>query len=162
VVCLLVVAAIGVLVFLRTTDGTEPGTGTTFSPEAQPVPTATATAPPGVTAASVVGGWKGTYNCNQGLTTLRLTVIESAASGGLAATFSFSPDPSNPTVPYGSFLMRGSLTDGVLELKGERWIHRPGVYEMVGLSARVTEDRPTRLQGTVGGAGCSTFSLERS
>ncbi|WP_176993517.1 serine/threonine protein kinase [Nonomuraea jiangxiensis] len=110
---------------------------------------------------SVAGRWTGTYVCNQGKTALDLTITESSP-GRLKATFAFEADPSNPDVPSGSFAMSGRLTGRVLDLKGVRWIDRPGEYIMVNLQADLTEDRPSTITGNVLGGGCSTFTIERS
>lgn len=156
VVLLGVIAVVGFL-FTRHT-GSDPGAST--GPET-PVATSSAPAQPAGDAA-VVGTWRGTYKCNQGLTALRLTIIESPSGDGLAATFRFSAHPTNPSVPSGAYTMRGTLEGGSLQLKGARWIERPGTFVMVGLNAQVTGDRPARIDGQVDGEGCTTFSLQRS
>jgi serine/threonine protein kinase len=114
-------------------------------------------------AAAVVGSWEGTYTCTQGLTGLQLTISESSAGGGLEATFRFFPHSSNPSVPSGSFAMRGTFTEGVLELNGDHWIDRPDDYLMVDLSARVVGERPAGISGTVksSGSNCTAFSVQR-
>lgn len=159
VVFIVVVGAIAAAgIFLYSRSGGAESSSASGAP-AVPAPPA----PPagGSDSASVVGAWKGTYNCGQGVTTLNLTIVESPASGGLRAIFRFSPDASNPSVPSGSYAMRGSLTGGSLELEGDRWIRRPAGYQMVGLSAQIPDGRPTRIDGTVNGAGCSSFTVER-
>ncbi|MFI7705845.1 serine/threonine-protein kinase [Nonomuraea sp. NPDC049480] len=111
--------------------------------------------------ASVAGRWTGTYQCSQGKTALELTITETS-SGKLDAVFAFEADPSNPGVPSGSYAMSGRLDGGILVLKGERWIDRPGQYIMVDIRATLTEDRPSAIEGTILGQGCSTFAVERS
>ncbi|RVX45051.1 serine/threonine protein kinase [Nonomuraea polychroma] len=132
----------------------------------QPEPVAVATpsavvATPPAGRVSVAGRWTGTYLCNQGKTALELTIKETS-SDELEAVFAFEADPSNPGVPSGSFAMSGRLDGRVLELKGERWIDRPGEYVMVDLRATLTQDRPSTIKGTILAGGCSTFEVERS
>ncbi|MEO3876298.1 protein kinase [Nonomuraea sp. B12E4] len=137
-----------------------PTTGESASTGASPSPSAKATAPT-PTNASVAGRWTGTYVCNQGKTALDLTITESSP-GRLKATFAFEADPSNPGVPSGSFAMSGEVTGRALDLKGVRWIDRPGDYIMVDLLADLTGDRPATIRGSVLGGGCSTFTIKRS
>ncbi|MGP3955818.1 serine/threonine protein kinase [Nonomuraea sp. 3N208] len=111
--------------------------------------------------ASVAGRWAGTYVCDQGKTALELTIKETS-SGELEAVFAFEADPSNPGVPAGSFAMSGRVTGRVLQLKGKRWIDRPGQYVMVDLRATLTEDRPSAIKGTILGGACTTFTVKRS
>ncbi len=110
---------------------------------------------------SLNGVWDGTYTCNQGLTRLRLTLAHKG-DDRITGILRFSADPSNPTVPTGSYTVSGSLTGGSLELHGDSWISRPGVYLMVSLSARLSPADPDRIQGTVDGTGCSTFTVQRA
>lgn len=58
--------------------------------------------------------------------------------------------------------MTGSLRDGTLSLKGDRWIDRPDDYLMVDLEARYDNARPDHLDGKVIGANCTSFSADRS
>ncbi|MEV0589641.1 serine/threonine-protein kinase [Nonomuraea sp. NPDC050310] len=135
-------------------------TSATRTPEVQPLqagPTQQTSAPP--EPATLAGTWTGEYTCTQGVTALTLTIT--GTPDALKATFAFGADPSNPGVPTGSFAMRGTVEDGVLRLRGDRWIDRPGDYLMVGLLARLAPERPDRLDGTVESDGCTTFSLHR-
>ena len=54
----------------------------------------------------IVGEWKGTYTCNQGLTGLTLTIKDSKDKD-VEAIFSFYAVKSNPDVPSGSSRMTG-------------------------------------------------------
>jgi hypothetical protein len=46
--------------------------------------------------------------------------------------------------------MRGTFVSRHLDIWGECWIDRWGNYLMVGLSADVPEDQPSRISGRVG------------
>ncbi|MFE3328950.1 serine/threonine-protein kinase [Streptomyces sp. NPDC059176] len=109
----------------------------------------------------VTGRWLGSYVCNQGITGLSLNV-EDEGGGDVSAVFSFFPAPSNPLVPRGSFAMSGTYRNGRLVLDATHWIVRPPDYLMVNLLARYDPDTPDHLDGTVYGAGCSSFSVARS
>jgi len=107
----------------------------------------------------VDGVWTGTYDCNQGLTGVRLT-ITGATAGDLRATFDFYPTAGNPDVADGSYELVGSYSaTGGLVLKPDYWIDEPADYEMVGLSA--PPPQANAMRGSVHGGNCSTFSVAR-
>jgi hypothetical protein len=110
---------------------------------------------------SLNGIWDGTYICNQGPTRLQLTLSQ-GTDGRITGVFRFSADPSNPTVPTGAFTISGSLTGSSLVLQGDDWIDRPGTYEMVSLTAQLSSENPDQIQGTIDGAGCTTFTVRRA
>ncbi|GLY72388.1 hypothetical protein Airi01_006550 [Actinoallomurus iriomotensis] len=160
---LALLAVVGIVAFATTRDtdgsgGRRKNVTGTASPSAPGVPALS----PG-TAAAVAGNWRGTYTCLQGVTDLELVIRPVTTDGGLEATFSFSAHPGNPSVPSGSYAMQGTFVSRDLELRGVRWIERPGDYLMVGLSADVPEDHPSRIRGRVVSetAGCTTFSVDR-
>ncbi|TDC57152.1 hypothetical protein E1281_05800 [Actinomadura sp. KC345] len=115
---------------------------------------------PSLTSDSVNGTWEGTYTCNQGLTRLRLTLVQ-RSTGTVTGIFRFSPDSSNPTALSGAYTVRGTVIGSSVRLNGDNWISRPGDYVMVSLSGRISSANPDQLQGTVIGSGCSTFSVQR-
>ncbi|REE98303.1 serine/threonine-protein kinase [Thermomonospora umbrina] len=161
VLAVLVLVIVGVLV-VATNGDDDPRAETSQSTGADNDPPPAGEAP-GTSVAPVLGAWTGTYTCTQGLTNLSLLITE-AAGGGLEATFRFSAHPSNPSVPNGSFVMKGSFTNGVLDLNGDRWLQRPGSYLMVDIKAtNITGDRPLTINGVVDSTGseCSTFSIRR-
>ncbi|WP_433179877.1 protein kinase domain-containing protein [Actinoallomurus sp. CA-150999] len=167
---LALLAVAGIVAFAATRgtkDSGDPGgtpKGVSGSGAAGPSTPGNPTTPPGAAGtAAVVGTWQGTYTCAQGLTNLQLVIGPSTTDGGVEATFNFSANPSNPSVPSGSYTMQGTFVSRHLELRGERWINRPGAYEMVGLSADVPEDRPSRISGSVVAdtGGCTSFSVNR-
>ncbi|MFI8106361.1 serine/threonine-protein kinase [Streptomyces sp. NPDC086023] len=129
--------------------------GPTVAPRTDPSPSEEAG--PGV-----VGTWRGSYRCTQGLTRLDLT-ISGAGGTALKAVFAFSAHPDNPTVPTGSFTMIGSYEDGRMVLRGDQWIVRPPGYLTVDLEAEVTGGSPSVINGTVAadGSTCTTFAVER-
>lgn len=110
---------------------------------------------------SIIGQWRGAYECNQGKTALTLTVSD-AGGGKLTARFDFGPLPANPLVPTGAFTM-----DGRLDVKTRRvtfhagkWINQPMNYFTVDLDGYV-EASGNRITGIVPAAGCSVFDLVR-
>lgn len=102
------------------------------------------------------GVWEGTYTCNQGNTGMRL-IVKPPRSGSLPAVVEFFPLPENPGVKSGSYTLRGSVVDGRLVLRAQRWIDRPEGYVMVDFVATVVSKQ--RMSGTVRGANCTTFSV---
>jgi pimeloyl-ACP methyl ester carboxylesterase len=106
----------------------------------------------------VLGLWKGTYTCSQGLTGLTLD-IEPADDGKLSAVWQFYADPANPGVPSGSYTMTGAYTQGVLNLAPDTWVSEPANYSMVGLSAKLLGGGEV-LSGPVTN-GCGTATLTR-
>lgn len=113
-----------------------------------------------------VGSFTGGYGCNQGLTSLVLT-IEDVDGQALTATFEFGPHPDNPDVPTGSYLMEGNYVDGEMILHGVEWIDQPQGYVMVDLRlySELGVD-PHRIYGIVQAPGvvddnCSLFTVAR-
>lgn len=145
-----------------TSSSTAPSTSAPVSPPSSS-PTASAptlTAPPPVDTSAVVGRWQGTYTCAQGATGLSLE-IRATSDTALEATFHFRKIPQNPTVPEGSYTMKGFLVNDKLRLRRQEWIDRPQGFVMVGLNARVTDPEPQRLSGTVSNLGCEGFTITR-
>ncbi|MFG2249221.1 hypothetical protein [Spirillospora sp. NPDC048823] len=116
---------------------------------------------PEVRRSSLTGSWQGTYTCNQGGMRLNLTLVQSS-SGRVTGIFRFSPGPGNSEARSGSFTLRGTVIGRSLTLRGDRWISRPGNYEMVSMSARVSTASPDLLQGDIRDPGCSTFTVRRT
>jgi hypothetical protein len=127
---------------------------TSSGPAAVPSPGQTAPSRP-----DVDGVWTGTYDCNQGLTGVQLTITGSTG-GALKATVDFYPVASNPGVAQGSYELVGSYsaTQGLV-LNPDYWINEPAGYEMVGLSA--PSPHAKLMNGSVQGLNCSTFSVTR-
>lgn len=106
------------------------------------------------------GLWKGTYVCSQGETGLSLILYASAADT-LTGTFSFYATPSNPSLPSGSFTLRGSYSSSDMKLAGDVWITRPPNWIVVDLQSGLPSADGT-LSGKVTTEGCTTFSVHRS
>ncbi|MFE1596855.1 hypothetical protein [Nocardia sp. NPDC058705] len=104
---------------------------------------------------SLAGTWIGSYQCAQGATGLTLTVQPKTK-----AEFAFYPLPENPTVASGTFTMNWQAESDRIVFRKSSWIDRPGSYVMVDLIADHTGSTTT-LTGTVVGAGCTTFWLQR-
>jgi hypothetical protein len=112
------------------------------------------------------GTWDGTYTCGQGLTSLRL-VIEAKKANEIDAVFIFSAHPSNPSIPSGSFRMKGTYKTfsspdipSVLNMQGTTWINRPNSYITVDLSGNVLPS-DKKIVGNVNTSGCSTFEVTK-
>jgi hypothetical protein len=135
-----------------------------------PVPPEPATAPSRVVVATraprtMETAWLGHYTCTQGDTSVNLRVAW-GADGGASAVFEFGPLPENPTVPAGSYTLRGVVRDDPsgafeVELVPDRWIERPDGYVMVGVHA-VSDVARTRLVGRIDMAGCGALEVSRT
>ena len=152
------------VVWIALASGHGPGPGPSAGPTARPSPpsasgTASATPASAPVRPPVDGVWTGTYDCNQGVTGLRLTITGSAG-GSLRATFAFYPVAANPGVADGSYELAGSYSAaGGLVLRPVGWIDQPAGYQMVGLTA--PPPQPDSMTGSVQGDSCSTFSVRR-
>ncbi len=112
--------------------------------------------------ASLTGAWEGTYECAQGATALRLT-IDDRADGSVGAAFEFHSTDDNPDVPSGGYSMTGTKAEGTLVLEGHEWLRQVRGYTMVGVRAEVGgRDADDPIEGTVVGAGCTDFHVERT
>jgi hypothetical protein len=170
-----VVAVLGLVVSLIIIVGTGPDSdrvsgvasrGQTASQNAQvkapPVPGSGPTRamenPTGI-GSVLAGTWKGEYRCAQGLTGLTLVffVVDDV---NLRATFEFYPVPSNPTVPRGSFALKGTYYSTGFSLEPDYWIHQPPGYGMLALSFSVTVTEPPRISGDLP-EGCNRLEVVR-
>jgi hypothetical protein len=111
--------------------------------------------------ASILGEWRGTYVCGQGLTALHLKVA-SVNRGRVTAIFDFGPVKENPLVPHGRYEMSGDFNakTGRVKLGAGRWIEQPSGYFTVDLDGYLTASG-ARITGVVPAAGCSVFDLTR-
>ncbi len=112
-------------------------------------------------AADWAGTWRGSYVCLQGTTGLTLT-IRAKGDDSITATFSFHAVPSNPTVPSGSFVMKGQLGSDPthLRLAAGAWRKRPPGYVTVDLEGDYNP-KSGEYFGKVDFAGCSDFTVRR-
>jgi hypothetical protein len=115
-------------------------------------------------AAFLSGTWEGTYVCRQGLTRLKL-VIKAQSETDIDAVFLFSAHPNNPSVPSGSFRMKGSFESfnspdipNLLSLDGTSWIDGSSGYETVDLKGNISSSK-RKITGNITTPGCSTFSV---
>jgi hypothetical protein len=128
--------------------------------QAAPAPQPARTPPAPLPAHST---WRGLYHCAQGITGVTLTMDVEADA--LSAVFAFEAVDATPTVPTGSYWLRGSVTrapDGgfVIELVPVAWIVQPPRYFMVGISARSDAERRV-LRGRITDPSCSTIEVTR-
>lgn len=110
---------------------------------------------------SLTGSWRGTYTCPQGLMELNLTLVQRTSSSIVTGIFRFAPAPGNTRARSGSFTVRGTATSSLLVLRGERWISRPGDYQMVSLSAPLSSVNPDVIRGSIRSPGCGGFTVRR-
>lgn len=107
--------------------------------------------------------WSGAYHCAQGLTAVTLT-LDVTGAGDATAIFAFGPLEENPSLPRGSYRMRGRLfprgSSLQLRLDPDAWIDQPAGYMMVGLD--VTVDTTRRyLDGRITDERCGQVTLRR-
>jgi hypothetical protein len=109
--------------------------------------------------------WAGTYECTQGTTAVVLT-LEAKRDGSLAAIFEFGPTPENPTVPTGSYQLRGTIRAGKegtfeIALDPYEWIDAPDGYIMVSMSAHSSR-KWQRLVGSIQHPSCGGIDVRRT
>lgn len=107
--------------------------------------------------------WRGTYLCPQGITALELSVSHDPETHELTALFSFSADPSNPSVPSGCFTMSGAVdpTSEVIRLEPQEWVKWPPPYQSIGLEGRLSA-HGTTFAGVITNEACDGFELVRA
>ena len=118
------------------------------------------------------GTWNGTYVCGQGLTNLQLQ-IDARSTDDIRAIFRFTPHPSNPDVPSGSFELRGHTnlisyyrneSDYYhLILNATNWLNRPSNYVTVDLQGNIRPTNWHRITGNVisDSSGCTAFEITK-
>jgi hypothetical protein len=109
-------------------------------------------------ATALSGRWTGTYDCNQGVTALELS-LRGNAHGIVHGTFEFSAAPENPDVPSGTYPVMGRFTGTSLVLRPIDVTGMPGTYVPVGIQATVTGRRMT---GWIEGPGCGAIEVQRA
>ena len=78
------------------------------------------------------------------------------------AIFYFHPTNSNPSIPSGTYNMKGSFDEKTrkLSLGGVSWVNRPKNYDMVPLSGNI-EKGDSLFVGRVEFPGCKMFTLKK-
>jgi clan AA aspartic protease (TIGR02281 family) len=119
-------------------------------------------APGRAEAPPVLMEYSGSYTCIQGLTRLTLRVLRPSNASDPNVIFAFGPDVLNPRVPNGEYWARGSfdVNGGRLVLTPVHWISQPPGYTMIGLEGVSNDGGSTFAGRIVGGAGCTTFSVQ--
>jgi peptidoglycan hydrolase-like protein with peptidoglycan-binding domain len=110
----------------------------------------------------VLGEWKGTYTCQQGLTGVTVQFDAPGDPSG-SARFEFYTAPGGPRVPNGIILYQYSFDPASrqLELRSGRWIKRPATFNSIDISGHLTPDL-IRFNGRVLNPACSQITLARS
>lgn len=131
----------------------------------RPAPVVQQPPPPGATVNK--SEWQGQYVCAQGPTALDLKIEQRCVASGceVSAIFEFGPLPANPSVPHGSYRMRGDVNQNergepVLTLRPDAWIEQPGNYMMVGLTA-TSDAGQQNMVGRIDNQSCGELSLQR-
>ncbi len=108
--------------------------------------------------------WTGRYECAQGVTAVQLT-LDVEPDGRARAIFDFGPLADNPTVPNGSFRLRGTTkpTDATITvaLQPDEWIDRPPDYVMVGMEGQIDKTR-RKLRGRMLNDSCAWLDVKRN
>ena len=109
--------------------------------------------------------WEGTYRCSQGETAVMLT-LDANKDGSLEAVFEFGPTPENPTVPTGSYKLRGIVRAGKegsfdIALDPFEWLDQPDGYIMVSMSA-TSSRKWQRLVGRIDHPSCGEITVRRA
>jgi hypothetical protein len=93
-------------------------------------------------------------------------VIDAKSSTEINAVFIFSAHASNPTVPSGSFTMRGVYSNfnsteipNTLELKAFDWITRPSGYVSVDLQGNVLSNEKRIVGNVLNAPNCTKFDV---
>lgn len=108
------------------------------------------------------GEWKGEYVCGQGTTGLTVTIKEFANLDEILGVFHFyGIERSASDVPDGKYeiIMSYDDTKDIIVAQPRAWIDQPFGYNMVGFSARLSENE---IQGTIDSWGCGSLKLNQS
>jgi hypothetical protein len=113
---------------------------------------------------SLNGIWEGTYNCAQGVTNLRLEILQSNTNE-INAVFNFYGQEGDNSATSGSFKMAGTYDHSTkqVSLVGYEWIQSPGGYTTVDLIGTILQENQgsPKMSGTIIGYGCTTFTLDK-
>ncbi|MGE0401148.1 MAG: hypothetical protein AB7T06_30845 [Kofleriaceae bacterium] len=108
--------------------------------------------------------WTGRYECAQGVTAAQLT-LDVEPGGRARAIFDFGPLADNPTVPNGSYRLRGTAVEAddaiTVSLQPEEWIDQPDGYVMVGIQGGIDANRRA-LRGRMLNDSCAWLDVKRS
>lgn len=111
----------------------------------------------------LTGYWRGTYECQQGVTGVNLTIRQGFGTA-LDAVLHFYAIPKNPGVPTGCFRMRGRIDPYTRQFNltsdDKQWIVRPPNYTVANVSGTLAADGRS-MRGRVEAEGCSYFDLQR-
>ena len=86
------------------------------------------------------GTWNGTYIAYQGKTKVRIDIKSVTRDGFISkGTFNFSAVPTNPSVPSGSYTLKGGYDKqtGEIVFAGSEWLVHPSGYIFIEIHAWV-------------------------
>ncbi|MCF8606562.1 serine/threonine protein kinase [Gordonia sp. HY442] len=156
---LVLVAALAAGLFFAVRGSSDDPPSTASDTSTSTITSPTAASPTALT--GLAGIWSGSYQCNQGTTSLVLE-MNPAGDSNLDVTFRFGPTADNPGVPTGAYTMTATPSGDDLRFTPRAWIDRPGAYLMVPLVTTGPIDGDARtLSGTVLSTGCSSFTVSR-
>ncbi len=98
----------------------------------------------------------GTYTASQGITGVDLTILDCDEYGNIEAEFNFYEHHSNPGVPSGKYLLRGSITDVddngniSIVMNGYKWIECPEKYNMLDFNQIIIDSQHRHITGAYG------------
>ncbi len=114
-------------------------------------------------ATGISGTWSGTYACGKVVRAMTVT-LTGGADGVISGELAFGPGPKGESAS-GKFHVAGTLNNGLLRFRGDRWIEQPEGYEMVGFLTYADPPPPPTgeagMSGTVLAEGCQGFKLRR-
>ncbi|MDB5471875.1 MAG: putative serine-threonine protein kinase [Caulobacter sp.] len=114
-------------------------------------------------ATGVSGAWSGTYACGKVVRAMSVT-LTGGADGAISGELVFGPGPKGDSAS-GKFHISGTLHNGLLRFRGDKWIEQPAGYEMIGFLTYADPPPPPTgeagLSGTVLAEGCQGFKLRR-
>jgi hypothetical protein len=109
----------------------------------------------------LVGTWRGTYTCGQGLTGLKL-IVEAVDDETVRAVFEFFAVPENEAALSGSYQLLGAYRGDRLVFRQEKWIEQPENYLMVDLEVTSpVEPEMSEFSGDVLSPSCEDFTVTR-
>lgn len=111
---------------------------------------------------SIVGKWRGDYDCVQGKSGLTVDVKNDSA-GQLTGEFRFFALPENRAVPEGAYELTVDvqLSGHKYVFRPRKWLQRPGDYVMVGFSGSMDPTNGDAFRGRINHEGCGNVQLRR-
>ena len=135
---------------------------TAARPQARPPTSAPSGVPPGVPIGAGTK-YEGAYFCGRQVALVTLTVYPQPDAPHRRALLSFGPQPANPGVPRGAFIVEGEigLNGGMIAVAPVKWVTQPAGYMWLGLSGRSDDGGRTFRGRVTNNMTCTIFTLKR-